>query len=109
MYNRDILEKQRKNKELENIRKQKELNELKKCSFRPSNEYKLKRRNKSYDQKNIQKYGEKNIYERDKIRRIHFEKKIKELKKESIEFKEEENEINTFKPDIRPKNLGRVL
>lgn len=109
MYNKNILEKQRKNKELENIRKQKELDELKYCSFKPSNEYKFKRRNKSYDEKNIRKYGEKNIYERDKIRRIHFEKKIKELKKESIEFKEEENEINTFKPDIKPKNLGRVL
>jgi hypothetical protein len=31
------------------------------------------------------------------------------LKKEEIQIKEEENETNTFKPEIKPKNLEKVL
>jgi hypothetical protein len=107
LYDKDLLDKTRVNKELEKLRKQKEIDELKDCSFKPKTKY--KKINKSYDEKYIKKFGEKNIYERNKIYQKNFQKKLDALKKEEIQIKEEENETNTFKPEIKPKNLEKVL
>ncbi len=109
LYNKDLLDKQRMKKELDNIRKKKEKEELKDCSFKPKNEYKSKKRNKNYNEKYNKIFGEKDIYEREKIYKKNLEQKIDELKKEAIEMKEEENEMITFKPEIKQKNLEKVL
>lgn len=109
LYNKDLLDKQRMKKELDNIRKKKEMEELKDCSFKPKNEYKYKKRNNNYSEKYNKIFGEKDIYEREKIYKKNLEQKIDELKKEAIEMKEEENEMITFKPEIKQKNLEKVL
>ena len=107
LYNKDLLDKVRVNKQLEILRKKKEFDELKDCSFKPK--CALSKRNISYEEKYNKIFGEKDIYERDKIYKRKFERKMKQLKKEASEVDEEEKEVTTFRPEIKPKNLIRVL
>lgn len=107
LYNKDLLDKKRVNKEIDRLRKKKEKDELKDCSFKPKNKY---RKNKSFDKNYNKIFGKRDIYERDKIYKNHYKQKLKELQKELNEAKEEEeNEMNTFKPEITYKNLKKVL
>ena len=103
LYNKDITDKKRKEKELIKLREIKINKELKNCSFKPEKKYK----NKSYEKKYKQNFGEKNIYERGCLFKNKYEKKIKEIKKEDLE--DEENEKYPFKPTIEKKNVNQIL
>lgn len=107
LYNKDLLDKKRVNKEIDRLRKKIEKDELKDCSFKPKKKY---RKNKSFDINYNKIFGKRDIYERDKIYKNHYKQKLKELQKELNEAKEEEeNEMTTFKPEITYKNLKKVL
>lgn len=103
LYNKDISDKKRREKELNKLREIKINKELKNCSFKPERKYK----NKSYEKKYQKNFGEKNIYERGCLYKNKYEKKIKEIKKEDLE--DEENEKYPFKPVIEKKNVNQIL
>ena len=105
LYNKDISDKKRVEKQLIELREKKYKEELKTCSFKPHKRFK---KNKTYDEAYEKNFGKKNIYERNEVYKNKFEKKINELKKE--EFEEEEENIKfTFKPEIIQKNINKVL
>ena len=103
LYNKDFIDKKRKEKELNKLREIKISNELKNCPFKPEKIYK----NKNYEKNYKKKFAEKNIYERGNFYKNNYEKKIKELKKEALE--DEENEKYPFKPTIEQKNVNQIL
>ena len=106
LYNKDILDKKRIQKDLNKLRENKEKEELTKCTFRPQKtKYRI---NKSYDESFKKNFGIKNIYERDRVYKKKYNKKIEELKKEVMEEKEE-SEKYPFMPTINQKDLNRVL
>ena len=105
LYNKDISDKKRVEKQLIELREKKYKEELKTCSFKPHKRFK---KNKTYDEAYEKNFGKKNIYERNEVYKNKFEKKINELKNE--EFEEEEENIKfTFKPEIIQKNINKVL
>ena len=106
LYNKDITDKKRKQKELNNLREKKIKAELENCPFKPEKKYK---RNKSYEEAYKKNFGKKNIYERDKYYKKKYEKKIKEYKKGEKEGKLEEKRLSSFKPKIEKKDINKVL
>ena len=106
LYNKDITNKKRKQKELNNLREKKIKAELENCPFKPEKKCK---RNKSYEETYEKNFGKKNIYERDKYYKNKFEKKIKEYKKEEKEGEIEENKLYLFRPKIEQKDINKVL
>ena len=106
LYNKDITDKKRKQKELNNLREKKIKAELEKCPFKPEKKCK---RNKSYEETYKKNFGKKNIYEREKYYKNKYEKKIKEYKKEEKEGEIEEIKLYSFRPKIEQKDINKVL
>ena len=106
LYNKDITDNKRKQKELNNLREKKIKAELENCPFKPEKKCK---RNKSYEETYKKNFGKNNIYERDKYYKNKYEKKIKEYKKEEKEGEIEENKLYSFRPKIEQKDINKVL
>ena len=104
MYNKELIDRKRKEKELIKLRENIINKELKNCPFKPEKKYKYK--NKSYEKNYKKNFGEKKIYERGKYYIKKYKKNIYELKKEVVE---EENEKFPFKPRIVQKDINKVL
>lgn len=104
-YNKAILDKNRVQKELNQIREKKMKEEMKNCTFKPEKKY---RKNGSCEKAYRKNFGQKKIYDRDKYYKKKYEKKMNELKKEVIE-EIEESENFPFKPKIEQKNIYQIL
>ena len=108
LYNKDISDKKRIQQELTKIRENKEKEELQNCTFKPQNNYRKYKNIKSFDETYSKNFGDKNIYERDRVYKKKYNTKIEKLKKEAMEEKQE-SEKYPFMPTIRQTNINKVL
>ena len=104
LYNKDISDKKRVEKDIKNLKEKLIKSELSGCTFKPK---KNKTKNKSFDIAYKKYFGEKNIYQRGMLYKKKCKKKINELKKEVAEV--ENMESYPFKPEIKEKNINKVL
>ena len=103
LYNKDMTDKKRVEKEINNLKEKLKKNELDDCTFKPK---KNRTKNKSYDIEYVKHFGQKDIYQRGKIYKRIYKRRLNELKKE---VEEEQLEFYPFKPEIKEKNINRVL
>ena len=104
IYERSVINHRKNQRELNKLRENKTKSESKNIS---KNKYKHNRINRSYDISYKKIFGEKNIYERDKIYKKNHEQKMAGLKRE-IMFVNEMDDF-PYKPNIQAKDLNRVL
>ena len=104
LYNKDISDRKRVEKDIKNLKEKLLKSELNGCTFKPK---KHKAKNKSFDIAYQKYFGKKDIYQRGKIYMNMHKKKLNKLKKEVEEV--EKMESYPFKPEIKEKNLNRVL
>ena len=104
LYNKDISDRKRVEKDIKNLKEKLIKSELSGCTFKPK---KHKAKNKSFDKAYQKYFGKKNIYQRGKLYMNMYKNKLNELKKEVEEV--EKMESYPFKPEIKEKNLNRVL
>ena len=104
LYNKDISDRKRVEKDIKNLKEKLIKSELSGCTFKPQRN---KAKNKSFDKAYKKYFGEKHIYQRGILYKKKCKKKLNELKKEVEEV--ENMESYPFKPEIKEKNLNKVL